>query len=102
MYVGSVLEHKVDVSIYGLNGLIETKTTDGEVRGFEWEQSTPYRDNQFVSFYVPEGISHIYLAGQADVYMDDLSFSVSVPEPSSFLLLFLGVLITALHRKRLQ
>ena len=102
MYVGSGLKHKVGLSVYGLNGWIENKTTDGEVRGFEWEQSTPYRDNQFVSFYVPEGISHIYLAGQADVYIDDLSFGVSVPEPSALLLLFLGILITYLHRKRLQ
>jgi hypothetical protein len=100
MYVGSVLEHKVDVSIYGLSGLIETKTTDGEVHGFEWEQSTPYRDNQFVSFYVPEGISYIHLNGQADVYMDNLSFGVSVPEPSVLMLFCLGVLITCLQRKR--
>ncbi|MEN0035449.1 MAG: PEP-CTERM sorting domain-containing protein [Cellvibrio sp.] len=102
MYVGSNLEHKVGIRAYGVNGYFEDRLTDGEVRGMQWEDSTPYRPNQFISFYMPEGISSINLAGQADTYMDDLTFSVSVPEPSSLLLLFLGMLITYLHRKRLQ
>ena len=102
MYVGSADQLKVGVSFYDLNGYIDTVVTDGWVRGMNEELSTPYRDNQFVSFYAPQGISYVHVASQQTAYMDNLSFSVNVPEPSSFLLLFLGILITYLHRKRPQ
>ena len=102
MYVGSPDQLKVDVSIYGVNGLIEYKVTDGGVRGTEWEQSTPYRDNQFVSFFAEEGISLVYVASQQTVYMDNLSFDVLVPEPGILMLFCLGLLMIYFHRKRLQ
>jgi hypothetical protein len=102
MYVGSILEHKVGIRAHGADGYIEDRLTDGEVRGMQWEDSTPYRPNQFISFYIPEGISSINIDGQADSYIDDLTFSVSLPEPSAFILLWLGLLMVYLHRKRLQ
>ncbi|HSC69645.1 MAG TPA: hypothetical protein VLC79_18270 [Cellvibrio sp.] len=102
MYVGSADQLKVGVSIYGVNGHIETKLTEGGVRGMEWEQSTPYRDNQFVSFFAAEGISYVGVGSQATAYMDNLSFEVIVPEPNAFILLWLGLLMIYLHRKRLQ
>ena len=102
MYVGSLLEHKVGIRAHGANGYFEDWTTDGEVRGMNWESSTPYRPDQFVSFYIPEGITSINIGGQADSYIDDLTFGVSVSEPGIFLLFSLGLLMTYLHRKRLQ
>ena len=102
MYVGSADQLKVGVRIYGLNGHIETKITDGWVRGMEWEQSTPYRDNQFVSFFAEEGISFVYVASQQTAYMDNLSFAVVVPEPGVLILFGLGLLMIYMHRKLLQ
>lgn len=102
MYVGSLLEYKVGIRAQGANGYFEDWTTDGEVRGMNWESSTPYRPDQFVSFYIPEGITSINIGGQADSYIDDLTFGVSVSEPGIFLLFSLGLLMTYLHRKRLQ
>ena len=102
MYVGSADQLKVGVRIYGLNGHIETKITDGWVRGMEWEQSTPYRDNQFVSFFAEEGISFVYVASQQTAYMDNLSFDVVVPEPATWLLLGIGAFALSLRCKRYQ
>lgn len=102
MYVGSADQLKVGVSIYGVNGHIETKLTEGGVRGMEWEQSTPYRENQFVSFFAAEGISFVHVASQQTAYMDNLSFEVIVPEPNAFILLWLGLLMIYLHSRRLQ
>lgn len=98
MYVGSTVGYKVGVSAFGINGYVENKTTDGEVHGMHWEESTPYRPNQFVSFYVPEGISHVEFGGQGDTYIDDLSFSV--PEPAAWILFGISGLILLLRRKR--
>lgn len=102
MYVGSAGRLKMGVSIYGVNGHLETKITDGGVRGINWEDSTPYRDNQFVSFYVEEGISYVHVASQQTAYMDNLSFDVVVPEPGILILFCLGLVIIYLHRRRLR
>lgn len=98
MYVGSGDQLKVGVSVYGLDGHRETKVTDGWVRGMSQEQSTPYSDNQFVSFFVEGGISHIHLGSQQTVYMDNLSFNV--PEPATWLLFGMGALALLLRFKR--
>ena len=102
MYVGSLQEYKVFVRADTESGYFEYKNSEGGVRGMEWETSTPYTPNQFISLFIPEGITSITVSGQADVYIDDFTFSASVPEPSSFLLLLLGMLVTYLHRKRPQ
>ena len=99
MYVGSILEYKVGVRAWDRNGNSEARLTDGGVRGIQWEDSTPYRANQFVSFYMPQGISSISVGGQADSYIDDLTFVVNVPEPGAFILLWLGLLMICVHRK---
>jgi hypothetical protein len=100
MYVGSADQLKVGVSIYGVNGLIETKITDGGVRGINWEDSTPYRDNQFVSFFAAEGVSYVYVGSQQTAYMDNLSFDLVVPEPGILILFCLGLVMVYLHRIR--
>jgi hypothetical protein len=102
MYVGSIQEYKVWLRAFDANGNSEVKNTEGGVRGIQWEDSTPYSPNQFISFYMPEGITNINIGGQADAYIDDLSFSVSVPEPGTFILVCLGLLMIYMHRKCLQ
>lgn len=102
MYVGSTLEYQVGISVYGIDGYIEQKITDGAMHGMQGDYSTPYRPDQFVSFYMPQGISYIQLGGQADTYIDDLSFTVSVPESGTLILFCLGLVMTYLQRKRLQ
>lgn len=97
MYVGSLSEYKVGIRAHGPNGYIEDQATDGAVRGMSQENSTPYRPNQFISFYIPGGISYIRLDGQADSYIDDLTFTVSVPESNAFILLWLGLLMIYLR-----
>lgn len=97
MYVGSLLEYKVGIRAYGPNGYFEDRLTDGAVRGMFYEDSTPYRPNQFISFYIPGGISYIRLDGQAGSYIDDLTFTVSLPEPGTFILLWLGLLMIYLR-----
>ena len=97
MYVGSQLEYKVSIRAIGPDGYFEDRLTDGAVRGMEYQTSTPYRPNQFISFYFPGGISSIGLGGAADVYIDDLTFIVSVPEPDAFILLWLALLMIYLR-----
>lgn len=97
MYVGSTVDYKVRIRAIGGSGYVEDKTTDGYVHGMHLEESTPYRPNQFVSFYVPEGISHIEFGGQADAYLDDLSFTVT--EPATWILFVFSGLILLLRRR---
>jgi hypothetical protein len=98
MYVGSEAGYKVGISAYGVNGLLDYVITDGEVAGMNSDESTPFRHNQFVSFFEPEGIYNIDLSGQAGAYMDDLSFGV--PEPGICMLLCIGFLSIYLRLKR--
>ncbi|HSC69644.1 MAG TPA: PEP-CTERM sorting domain-containing protein [Cellvibrio sp.] len=92
MYVGSTFNYKVGIRAHGANEYFEDRLTDGAVRGMNQESSTPYRPNQFISFYIPEGISSIHLGGQADAYIDDLTFIVDVPEPGMLILFCIGIL----------
>lgn len=98
MYVGSTTGYKVGISALGMNGHVKNYVTDGEVHGMNSEDSTPYRPNQFVSFYISEGISYVSFSGQADTYVDDLSFTV--PEPAAWMLFAIGGLMLILRRKR--
>jgi hypothetical protein len=102
MYVGSTFGLRVGVRVKGVNGYIEDRVTDGGVLGMNWESSTPYRPDQFVSFYVPEGISYLNIDSKMGPYIDDLTFIVDVPEPGILILFGLGLLIIYFHRKRLQ
>lgn len=102
MYVSALDQYKVGLRAFGPDGYFEDKLTDGGVRGASWESSTPYRDNQFVSFFMPGGISSIYINSQGAPYIDDLSFRTSVPEPGGMALILLGVFTVYLQRKRLQ
>lgn len=99
MYVGSSVGYKVGVDAFGVNGDRDHKVTDGAIHGMTDEESTPYRDNQFVSFYMPEGISKIHLSGQGDAYIDNLYFGAEVPEPGSWILFCFGLLAIYLKRK---
>lgn len=98
-YAGSLTEYKVGITAYGSNGFLDSFLTDGEVSGMGSDESTPYRDNQYVSFFEPEGIFSIHLSGQADVYIDNLYFGVEVPEPGSWILFCFGLLVIYLQRK---
>jgi hypothetical protein len=100
MYVGSTFGLRVGVRVNGVNGYIEDRVTDGEVLGMNWESSTPYRPDQFVSFYVPEGISYLNVDSKMGPYIDDLTFIVDVPEPGILFLFFLGMLMIYMHGKR--
>lgn len=102
MYVGSLFELKVGIRVKGVNGYLEDRLTDGGVIGMNWETSTPYRPDQFVSFYVPEGISYVSVGSKMAPYIDDFTFIADVPEPSAFILLWLGLLMIWLRQKRLQ
>lgn len=102
MYAGSIEGYKVNFRARRSDGSFEDRLTDGGVRGASWESSTPYRENQFVSFYIPEGISSIGVTSQGSPYIDDLTFSVSVPEPDTLLLFCSGILIIFLRRKSLK
>lgn len=102
MYVGSTFGLRVGVRVTGVNGYIEDRVTDGGVLGMNWESSTPYRPDQFVSFYVPEGISYLNIDSKMGPYLDDLTFIVDVPEPGILILFGLGLLMIYFHRKRLQ
>lgn len=102
MYAGSVGGYKVGFRARRPDGSFEDRLTDGGVRGASWELSTTYTENQFVSFYIPEGISSIEVGSQGSPYMDDLTFSVSVPESETLMLFCLGILIMCLRGKSLK
>jgi hypothetical protein len=107
LFVGSGSGYKVGIDAFGLNGYREFFLTEGEVRGMGSDESTPYIPNQFVSFRSPSGISSIHLAGQADVYIDDLTFTnepdIAAPESSTFILFVIGLLgLILCNRKSLK
>lgn len=107
LYVGSSNGAAVFLDAYGLNGFHESKRTDGEIHGMNWEQSTPYVPNQFVVFSSPTGISSIELSGQSDAYIDNLTFTnephIAVSEPSAYILFAIGLWgLMSCRRQRLK
>lgn len=99
MYVSAAHEQAVFLNAFGEGGWLAHQQTSGYAGPFN---ETPYTDNQFVSFYVPEGISFITLEAfyglRTGAVVDNLfyDYSISVPEPSLLILLISGVLMIAL------
>ncbi|HEY3700380.1 MAG TPA: hypothetical protein VGK97_13675 [Spongiibacteraceae bacterium] len=83
MYVSAVLQDSIYLTAYGLSGQIGSATTDGW-RGTE-ETSTPYRDQQLITFSGIGAISQITLdslfSRRGTLVIDNLEFSASVPLP---------------------
>ena len=106
MYVGSTQE-AIFLEAYGASGLLGSAHTIGPGMP-TWETiSVP---GQYVSFEFVEGIKSINMWGsrgsRVSANVDDLTFTYAdVPEPSSFILICLGVLAIfykrASFRKRL-
>lgn len=94
-YTGSSMRSKVFIEAVGPNGYFERVVTEGEINGMSDMESTPYIPNQFIVLKSEFGISAVSLSGQATAYIDDLSFyyaGEAVPEPSSAVIIMLGVL----------
>lgn len=103
-YVSSSNEDSVGINASGPAGYVSSVETDGW-RGTE-ENSTPYRDQQFVSFAGSE-ISRLslgtYYNRRGALIIDDLTFThdvASVPEPSMLTLFAGGIGLLILRRRR--
>jgi hypothetical protein len=105
MYVTSLYQDSIFLNAYNSSGLVQelrTKGTHGEWGTPDYEEESP--PNQFVSFNVEAGISRItienYYNTRVSARIDDLTFTrnASVPEPSSVLLLVLGLCVLAWRR----
>lgn len=100
MYVGSGIGEKIFLEAYGTSGLLFSKNTEGD----SGPSSTPYTHKQYVSFEADEGIKRIniwgYYNSRVSASIDDLTFTYAeVPEPSSFILLCLGVFAIVYRRR---
>jgi len=105
MYVSSLVGDSIFLNAYNSSGLVQeirTKGTHGEWGTPDYEEeSTP---NEYVSFNIDAGISRItvenYYNSRVSARIDDLTFTrkASVPEPSSFLLLVLGLCVLTWRR----
>jgi hypothetical protein len=106
MYVSSFLDEAMFLNAYRGEDLIESKRTAG--RADLGPDSTEYIPKQLVTFDAAAGISSITVEGyfnrRTSALIDDLSFTrnASVPEPSSWLLMALGLLGLSLKRLRNQ
>ena len=98
MYVTSLFGDSVFLNAYNSSGFVQeirTKGTHGEWGTPDYEEES--QPNQFVAFDVNAGISRItvenYYSSRVSARIDDLTFTrnASVPEPSSLLLLVLGL-----------
>jgi len=100
MYVGSGGQEAIFLEAYGKSGLLGSARTEG-LAPPTWD--TPYKPRQYVSFEFAEGITQINMwgafGGRVSASVDDLTFTYAdVPEPSSFILLCLGIL-TMFYRR---
>lgn len=98
MYVTSLYEDAIFLNAYNSFGFVQqirTKGTHGELGSPDYEEESP--PNQFISFDVEAGISHIivenYYNTRVSARIDDLTFNreTSVPESSILLLFALGL-----------
>lgn len=106
MYVSAPNEDIINLTAYGLDGLLETITTQG------WGgplNNTPYTPQQFVSFYDAGGIASINLEAffnlRTGAEVDNLSFgsATTIPSPPSVALMGIGMLawtILAARKRR--
>ncbi len=105
LYVSAPAHDRVSVDATGPGGWGHTV----ETAGAGWPESTPYRDNQYVSFYSATGISNLDLSAfyflRTGAAIDNLYFGnvAPVPEPASLVLGAAGVLtLWAARRRRRQ
>lgn len=101
MYVGSAYE-AIFLEAYGASGLLGSTYTKGSAPP-TWD--APYEPRQYVSFEFAEGIKQIQMWGafgsRTSAHVDDLTFTYAhVPEPSSFILMCVGVF--AIFYKRIS
>lgn len=106
MFVSAPNEDIIYLTAYGLDGLLETITTQG------WGgplNNTPYTPQQFVSFYDTRGIASINLGTffnlRTGAEVDNLSFdsATTIPSPPSVALMGIGMLawtILAVRKRR--
>lgn len=103
LYVSAPNQDRVFVDATG-PGYARTVTTDGA--GWPPETETPYRPNQYVSFYSASGISGLDLTAfyflRTGPVIDDLYFGnvAPIPEPASLALGVAGVLTLWAARRR--
>ena len=94
MYVESAGE-AIFLEAYGTSGLLFSTYTAGDGGPFF---SAPYTPKQYISFESVEGIKSIQMSGfygsRTSAHIDDLTFTYAdVPEPSTFMLLLLGIAV---------
>jgi hypothetical protein len=101
LYVSTYLEQAAFFEVYGPSGLLFKKRTAGEAGP---DESTPYFDNQFVSFESLDGISRISMSAHYNMrvgaIIDNLTFTYHVPESSTIALFGIGLLGLAMSRRR--
>jgi hypothetical protein len=102
--VSSALQDQVYLTAGGPGGFTKNVTTSGYGGPFN---STPYKPDELVSFANPGGISSIYLSSfyftRVDPLVDNLYFGSvpAVPEPSTLMLMSVGVaMLIAVSRRR--
>jgi hypothetical protein len=101
MYVMSPQEDAIFLEAYGTSGLIAIVQTAGYAGPFV---DSPYVPKQYVTFNSNEGIDRIdvrnFYGSRVSAMIDDLTFThASVPEPSLFALMGIG-LATLFYRRR--
>lgn len=118
LYVTGGDPYAVFLSASGPSGFLSEHTTSGVIGCPEPQQGTPgcidtpYKPRQLVSFFSETGISQVFFNGYAIggsgkrgfASIDNLTYSATapVPEPSTYLMLSVGLLLCAWRAKRLQ
>jgi hypothetical protein len=84
-----------EIAVWG-PGYFKSVISSGEIVGMTDDHGTPYIPNEIFSFTSPAGISSVELSGKAGAYLDNLTYTYSsltqVPEPSTFIMLGIGLL----------
>lgn len=93
--LGSPSEIAVDITVNGPN-YFKSIVSSGAIVGMTDDPGTPYIPNELFSFYSETGIASVHFSGKAGNYIDNLTYTytsdVAVPEPSTIILLGLGLL----------
>ena len=101
LYVSAWRQEAIFFDVYSDAGLILSKKS----KGYSWpDEGAVYEPNQFMSFASAEGIRSINVYGfygrSTAGEIDDLTFTYGVPEPSSLVLLGLGLLMMSIKCAR--